>query len=251
MWQQAMELLPGLNWTMVLVYARVQACLLILPGFGEQVIPARVKVGLTMAITPLLTAGLPFATIPEAPAGIVAQIAVEMVIGFASGGLLRIFAIAIDIASTVIASAASLSQLVGISIDAAPHPLGNLLHLGGMAILMVLGLPVMILQFMADGLSIWPPGGWPDLRDLAHEAIPSVARAFGLAMLLAAPFTLGGFLFQALSGVINRVMPSLPVIFIGSPLSVFLAIAGAAMLAPLLVEIWASAVLDVTLPFPP
>ena len=29
-----------------------------------------------------------------------------------------------------------------------------------------------------------------------------------LAMLLAAPFTLGGFLFQALSGVINRVMPA-------------------------------------------
>lgn len=251
MWQQAMELLPGLSWTMVLVYARVQACLLILPGFGEQVIPGRLKVGLAMVIVPLLSAGLPMTTIPAAPAGILGQVAVEMVIGFASGGLLRVFAIAIDIASTAIASAASLSQLVGISIHAAPHPLGNLLHLGGMAILMVLGLPVMILEFMADGLSLWPPGGWPDLRDLAHEAIPTVARAFGLAMLLAAPFTLGGFLFQTLSGVINRVMPSLPVVFIGSPLSVFLAIAGTAMLAPLLVEIWAYAVLDVTLPFPP
>ncbi|RJE88163.1 flagellar biosynthetic protein FliR [Paracoccus onubensis] len=248
MWQQAVELLPWFNWTMVLVYVRVQACLLILPGFGEQVIPARVKVGLAMVIVPLLAAGLPAAAIPRAPAGILGQTAVEMVIGLASGGLLRILAIAIDIATTAIATAASLSQLVGISIDAAPHPLGNLLHLGGIAVLMALGLPVMVLQFMADGLSIWPPGGWPDLQYLAHEAIPTVARAFGLAMLLAAPFTLGGFLFQALSGVINRVMPSLPVIFIGSPLSVFLAIAGAAMMAPLLIEIWANAVLDFTLP---
>ncbi|MDP0925759.1 flagellar biosynthetic protein FliR [Paracoccus onubensis] len=247
MWQQAVELLPGFSWTMVLVYARVQACLLILPGFGEQVIPARVKVGLAMVIVPLLTSGLPVAGIPRAPVEILGQIAVEMVIGLASGGLLRILAIAIDIAATAIATASSLSQLVGISLDAAPHPLGNLLHLGGMAVLLALGLPVMVLQFMADGLSIWPPGGWPDLRDLAYEAIPTVARAFGLAMLLAAPFTLGGFLFQALSGVINRVMPSLPVIFIGSPLSVFLAIAGAAMMAPLLIEIWANAVLDFTL----
>lgn len=247
MWQQSVELLPGLNWTLVLVYLRVQACILILPGVGEQMMFARVKTGLAMAVTPLLASGLPAVGIPPTPAGILAQIAVEMVIGFAIGGLLRMFAMAIDIASTAIAATASLSQLVGIPTESAPHPLGNFLHLGGLAVLMALGFPIMLMQFLADGLLLWPPGGLPELRPLAAEAIPTVARAFSLAMLLAAPFTLGGFLYQTLSGVINRVMPSLPVIFIGSSLSVFLAIAGAAILSPLLIEIWANAVLDFTL----
>ena len=67
-------------------------------------------------------------------------------------------------------------------------------------------------------------------------------------MMLAAPFTLGGFMFQALSGVINRVMPALPVVFIGSPAAVLLALAGLALLAPLLVGLWADAVLGFMLP---
>ena len=35
---------------------------------------------------------------------------------------------------------------------------------------------------------------------------------FMLAMLLAAPFILGGFLFQLLSGMISKAMPALPVV---------------------------------------
>jgi flagellar biosynthetic protein FliR len=78
-----------------------------------------------------------------------------------------------------------------------------------------------------------------------------VSDSFWLAMMLAAPFTLGGFLFQALSGVINRVMPALPVVFIGAPASILLALAGLAILAPLLVSIWADLVLSFMLPGAP
>ena len=118
-------------------------------------------------------------------------------------------------------------------------------------VLMVLGLPVMLVQLMADSLAIWPPGGWPDADGLAAEAIRLVARSFWIAMLLAAPFTLGGFMFQALSGVINRVMPSLPVIFIGSPAAIMLALAALALLAPVLIGLWADAVLGYMLPGAP
>ncbi|SIT01682.1 flagellar biosynthetic protein FliR [Paracoccus saliphilus] len=250
MWDQLTTLLPGLSWAMVLVYARVQATILILPALGERNIPARVRVAVAMAVTPLLAAIVPAVPIPQTPLEIAAQIAAEMAIGFASGALLRILAGAIDIATTAIAATASLSQIVGVPNEAAPHPLGNLLHLGGIAILMAMGLPIMLLRFIADGLTLWPPAGWPDAAMLAHEAIRIFARGFGLALVLAAPFTLGGFMFQALSGVINRVMPALPVVFIGSPASILLALAGAALLGPLLVDLWANAVLDYSLPDP-
>ncbi|RNF32908.1 flagellar biosynthetic protein FliR [Paracoccus methylarcula] len=250
MWDQLTALFPGLSWAMVLVYARIQAMILILPGPGAQNVPGRVRIAIAMAVTPLLAATVPATAIPQAPPEIAQQIAAEMAIGFATGALLRILAGAIDIAATAIAATASLSQIVGVPNEAAPHPLGNLLHLGGLAILMAMGLPVMLMRFVADGLALWPPAGWPDVTTLAHEAIRIFAHGFGLAMVLAAPFTLGGFMFQALSGVINRVMPALPVIFIGSPASILLALAGAALLAPVLVELWANAVLDYVLPGP-
>ncbi|PHQ69951.1 MAG: flagellar biosynthetic protein FliR [Paracoccus sp.] len=250
MWQQLAQWVPGLDWGVVLVYLRVQACLLILPGLGERLIPVRVRVAAAMAVTPLL-AGLtgPVAS-PSVPLQLIVQSGAEMVIGLATGGLLRLLALALDVATTAIAATASLSQIIGVQNEAAPHPVGNLMHLAGMAVLMALGLPVMLVQLLADSFTLWPPAGWPDIDTLAPAAIALVAQSFGLAMMLAAPFTLGGFLFQALSGVINRVMPALPVVFIGSPASIMLALVALTLLAPMLIAIWADAVLSFVLPRP-
>lgn len=248
MWDMLGMIAGELNWVFVLVYARVQACILALPGFGEQVLSIRVKVSLAMALTPLLAESFAPLPVPETPLGIGTGIIMEMVLGFASGMLLRFIAGALGIATTAMATSSSLSQLVGVQTEDAPHPLGRIFHYGGMAVLMVLGFPVMVVELMADGLNLWPPGGFPDAAGLAQQAANIFSTSFILAMMLAAPFTLGGFLYQALAGAINRVMPSLPVVFIGAPASILLALCAAAVLAPVLIDVWANAVLDFTLP---
>lgn len=237
-----------MTWILILVYVRVQACILALPGLGGQTISIRVKVALAMALTPLLAGPFPPASLPGSPLGIGAGIIMEMVLGFASGMFLRLLAGAIGIATTAMATSSSLSQLVGVQTEDAPHPLGRIFHYGGMAVLMALGFPVMVVELMFDGLNLWPPGGFPDVAGLGKEAVKIMSTSFVLAMMIAAPFTLGGFLYQALSGAINRVMPSLPVVFIGAPASILLALCAAALLAPLLIEVWANTVLDFTLP---
>lgn len=239
---------PGLDWRLVLVYLRVQSCILILPGLGERVLPVRVRVGVAMAISPLLAGLVAPIPAPATALAMIGQVGAAMVAGLAAGGLLRLLAMALDVATTAIAATASLSQIIGVQNEAAPHPIGNLIHLGGMAVLMAMGLPVMLVQLIADSFAVWPAAGWPEIDRLAPAAIRIVADSFVLAMLLAAPFTLGGFLFQALSGVINRVMPALPVVFIGSPASILLALAALALLSPMLIGLWADAVLDFTLP---
>lgn len=247
MWDQLAALVPDLSWTTVLVYARLQAFVLALPGLGERVVPIRVRIAIALSLTPLLAPAAE--TIPPvSPFVVLAQVAGEVLIGLIGGILLRLMTLAIDMAATAMAATASLSQIIGVANEASPHPIGNILHLAGIAILMALGLPQMLVRLMADSLTLWPPGAWPQLGNLPMEAVRIVALSFGLAMLLAAPFTLGGFLYQALSGVINRVMPSLPVVFIGSPAAILLALAGLALLAPLLVGLWADAVLAFTLP---
>ncbi|MFC3168172.1 flagellar biosynthetic protein FliR [Paracoccus fontiphilus] len=251
MWDQLSQVLPGFSWTWVLVYLRVQVLVLVLPGLGERVVPVRVRAAAALAITPMLSGLVPAVAPPLTTLATLAQAAGETLIGLAAGMGLRLLALSLDIATSAIAATASLSQLVGGQNEAAPHPIGNLIHLAGVAVLMALGLPVMLVQLMADSLVLWPPGGWPDAGGLAAEAVRLTARSFWIAMLLAAPFTLGGFMFQALSGVINRVMPALPVIFIGSPAAIMLALAALALMAPLLIGLWADAVLGHMLPGAP
>ena len=249
-WDQMATVVPGFGWHWVLVYLRLQAAVIALPGLGERVLPVRVRVAVAMALCPLLAPLAGPVPAPDQPLLYLGAVGREIVVGFASGALLRVMAMALDIATTAIAATASLSQIIGVQNEMAPHPIGNLLHLGGIAILMALGLPLMLVRYLIDGMVIWPVGSWPDIALLLPEFLRVVVSSFSLAMVMAAPFSLGGFLFQALSGVINRVMPALPVVFIGAPLSILMALTALAILGPALIALWADALLSYMLPRP-
>ena len=148
MWDQITQVLPGFGWSWVLVYLRVQAFALVLPGLGERVIPVRVRVALALAATPLLAGTVAPMTMPDGSVTVLGQALAETVIGLAAGMSLRLLALSLDIATSAIAATASLSQLVGGQNEAAPHPIGNLVHLAGLAVLMVMGLPVMLVQLI-------------------------------------------------------------------------------------------------------
>ena len=85
------------------------------------------------------------------------------------------------------------------------------------------------------------PGESARSRRLAHEIKRSVGIL--LAMLLAAPFILGGLLFQVLSGMVSKVMPALPVMFIAAPGAILMALLALVLLTPSILWVWADAVL--------
>lgn len=235
------------NATLLLTYARLQGFILGLPAFGDRIVPVRVRVALAMALTPLfLELARPLA-LPETPPHLAAMAALQLILGVATGLLVRLLAMALDIAASAIAASASLSQIVGGANEFSPHPIGNLMHLGGLAVLLALGFPALAIDLMIDSLALWPIGALPTAEGFLSQAVRVIADSFQLAMLMAAPFILGGFLYQALSGVINKVMPALPVVFVGAPGSILLALAGLAFLVPVLISVWADAVLAFTL----
>ena len=127
-------------------------------------------------------------------------------------------------AASAIAATASLSQLIGAESEYSPHPVGSLMHLAGLALLMALGFPILLCDLLRESFALGPLGQWPAIADLLPRVIALVQRAFMLAMLLAAPFILGGFLFQVLSGMVSKVMPALPVMFIAAPGAILMAL---------------------------
>lgn len=244
----APEVLTG--W--LLPYLRVQALLTAMPGWGERFVPLRVRVSLALALTPLAaeTAG----GLPPGPAGaewlpaLGLAAAGEIAVGAVMGLLVRFAAQALGMAASAIAAVTSLSQLVGGPSEAAPHPIGNLMELAGLALLMVLGYPIFLVDYLATGYVILPLGALPDAELLGLAGAAAVARAFGLAMTLASPFILGALLYQCLQGIVSRVMPALPVVFIGAPAALFLAMLGLALLAVPILAVWSDAMLDLRLP---
>lgn len=245
--------LPSEDWFQpwmlpyLLAYCRVQGCFLTLPVFSERLLPPRVKICLAMAMTPLFAELVAEFGTPSL-GQIAALVIAETLTGLLLGSIVRLLALALDIASSVIAMTASLSQIVGVPNEYAPHPIGNLLHLAGIALLLALGFPMLVADLLRESFILKPAGDWPQADQLVPAAIEMIGRSFILALILSAPFILGGFLFQALSGVISKVMPALPIVFIGAPAAILLALVGLALLAPLILSVWADAVLSISLP---
>lgn len=230
--------------TLLLVYCRIQACLLAMPGFSMPGLPVRLRVAIAMSITPLLAESARFGELPRSLAGFVFACGAEIVTGLALGALVRLFAVALDVAAAAIAATASLSQLVGAATEYSPHPIGNLFHLAGLAVLMAMGFPLAVCTLLQDSLAFRPVGDWPQVSDLLPLATDLLWQGFLLALMLSAPFILGGYLFQILSGLISKVMPALPVTFIVAPGAILLALIALFILTPSMIAIWADAVMD-------
>lgn len=235
---------------LVLAYMRVQAAVLVFPVLSERLLSVRIRTSLAMMLAPVaLSVSGPGGWAHSIDLPIFAVLALrELLIGFLIALPARLLASALHVATSAIGATASLSQLIGTGTEAAPHPIGNLMHMAGLALLMAMGLPILLLDLLAQSYAAFPAGQLAVEGDHVGNIVGLVSRSFVVAMALASPFILGGLLYQILTGIVNRVMPALPVVFIGAPAIIMLALVGLALLAPAVLSGWAQAVFDPKVP---
>lgn len=200
------------------VFLRIGACFLVLPGFGEAMIPARVRLGMALAftvlVTPVLVADAPAPTGAMPPMFFFAS---ETVAGLILGIALRLSVHALQIAGSIAAQAMSLSQIMG---GASPDPqpaMGAILMLSGLTLAVMSGLHVHLMQAFVQSYTVLPMGILPRPQDLGGWGVDRVAASFALALSLAAPFLIASLLYNVALGVINKAMPQLMVAFVGAP----------------------------------
>lgn len=220
---EALAELLGLSQAALFVgfvtFLRVGSAMALIPAFGEQVVPARVRLVLALAFTaivaPAIGSGL--APLAERAGGLPIWFLSEIGIGLLLGMLLRMFVIALQIAGTIAAQASSLSQLFG-GTSGEPQPaVGNLLVAAGLAVAAHLGLHVKLAELLIGSYTALPPGQFPDGALVRSWGLSGVGHAFTLGFSIAAPFLIAGLIYNVALGAINRAMPQLMVAFVGAP----------------------------------
>ncbi|MFZ5963540.1 flagellar biosynthetic protein FliR [Thalassococcus sp. BH17M4-6] len=240
---QLAEILPPVAWMLFGIFLRVGAAMAVLPGLGERMIPVRVRLLISLAMTAIVAAAIwPGPPMPAPGIGSLARlVATETIVGLALGLGLRLIVLALQTAGSIAAQSTSLSQLAGNS-GADPMPaMGNLLMIAALALMMVAGLHVKIAALFIFSYDILPFGLFPDPGILADWAHGHVTRIFALAFTLAAPFVILSILYNLTLGVINRAMPQLMVAFVGAPVITFGAIGLLFVTAPLILSVWLQA----------
>ena len=228
-------------WAFFLVFLRVGAALSLLPAFGEQTVPQRVRLVVALAFTAIVT---PAVAPALTPGPVAAAIAAEVVAGLLIGIGLRLMVIALQIAGTIAAQAASLTQVFG-GLNAEPQPaMGNLFVMAGLALAVMAGLHVKAAELLILSYDLLPPGRLPGPSDIADWGLDRIARAFALGFSLSAPFVIASVLYNAALGVINKAMPQLMVSFVGAPALTLGGLVLLAMTTPLLLGVWTEALSD-------
>lgn len=238
------ELMPVVNetlWQGFLVFLRVAALASMLPAFGEQSVPARIKLTVALAFTVIVTPAVATMGIPQQQSALSIIIFTEIFAGLALGIGIRLFVLALQTAGTIAANATSLSQVFGNSgVDPMPA-MGYILIVGGLALAVMSGLHVKAAQLVILSYEFMPMGRFTEATVLTDWGVSQVARAFTLAFTLAAPFVILSVLYNVALGAINKAMPQLMVAFVGAPVitagGLFLLLVS----SPLILSVWLEA----------
>lgn len=222
------------------MFVRISAAMALLPAFGEQVTPMRIKLGLAAAFS-LIAAPAIWDTVSDAMVGRVwtSLLATEVIAGLALGLLFRFFVIVLQIAGTVAAQSTSLSQIFGGGLGAEPQPaMSTLLVVAGICLATMAGLHIQVVEAIILSYDLFKPGNPISAIDLTNWGVEKIAQTFSLGVSLAGPFILASMLYNLALGAINRAMPQLMVAFVGAPA---ISLGGLVILfltAPLMLSIW-------------
>ena len=206
-----------------LVFARIGAFTMLMPGVGETFVPPRVRLAfaflLALIVYPAVRADLPKE--PAGLDGLFAQLAVEILIGLALGLMLRLFLAALTTAGETISLQTTLSFAQTTNpLQAQPTPtIGTFLTVVGLTLVFATDLHQLFIGAIVRSYALFGPGKAPPTGDIVQLAIRMTSDSFALGIQLAAPLLVFALVFNIAAGAIGRVMPQLPIFFVATPLT--------------------------------
>lgn len=240
---EMLDMMSTEMWQLFAVFLRVSALVSVLPAFGEQSIPMRVRFGVAAAFTIIIAPATPPAPTIGDSVAFAALVGTEALAGLVMGLGIRFFAIALQVAGMIAAQATSLSQLLGGAVSEPTPAMGHLLMMGGLTLAVMSGLHVRAAEFLIHSYMLFPVGELPNAGDLTQWGVVQVGRMFALSFGLAAPFVIASLIYNLALGAINRAMPQLMVAFVGAPLITFGGLALLLVATPLVLSVWLDALM--------
>lgn len=207
-----------------LLFARIGAIVMLVPGIGETFIPARIRLSLAfvmaLALYPVLSAGAPVE--PATVAELAGAVIKEALIGLMIGGILRLFMNVLAVTGEIVSIQTTLSfaQTANPTQATPSTTLGTFLGLMALVLLMTTNLHHMFIAAIVRSYALFPFHKVVPIRDAGLLAVQTMGKSFSLGLQLSAPVMVFAFIFNIATGLVNRVMPQFQVFFVASPLLV-------------------------------
>lgn len=215
------SLLSAELFAFLLVFTRLSATIMVMPGIGDGFVSPRIRLMLALTMTALVTPGLAdgLPALPQSPVALFALLIGEILIGLVIGLIARLLLTAVDVAGQIISFNLSLANafVFNPTMAAQGSLPGAFLTVLALVLIFAADLHHLMLRAAVDSYGVFPPGTLPPLGDLAETVTTIVSRSFAIGLQMAAPFVAVGLIFYLGLGVLSRLMPQMQVFFVAIP----------------------------------
>lgn len=236
------DALPVEIYTAGLVFARVGAIVMLIPGLGDAAVPPRVRLAfafvLTLTLFPLAAPSV--AAIPALASGLAGAVIKELLIGLMIGGLLRMFLASLAVAGEAVSLQTTLSfaQTANPLGGATNTSVGAFLGLLGVTLIFATDLHHLFIGAIARSYTLFPPARPVPLQDASDMAVRTVGQAFALGVQLAAPVLVFSLVLNIAAGLIGRMLPQFQIFFVSTPINVLVGLSVFALSLGLIGLVW-------------
>jgi flagellar biosynthetic protein FliR len=207
-----------------LIFARIGAMVMLMPGVGEQSVPPRIRLSfallMCLVLSPLVAARV---VVPATLGDMGAEVIREVLVGLTIGMILRFFLSALATAGELVSIQTTLgfAQTTNPMLGQPNATLSTFLSLIGVLLIMTTDLHHLFIGAMVNSYNLFPLER-PNLPidDAATLAVRTLAGSFALGVQLAAPVIVFSLVFNLAAGLVGRIMPQLQIYFVSSPLAV-------------------------------
>jgi flagellar biosynthetic protein FliR len=236
------DALPVEVYTAGLVFARVGAIVMLIPGIGEAAVPPRIRLAFAfiLSLTLFPIAAPTIGAIPELASGLAGAVIKEVLIGLMIGGLLRIFLSSLAVAGEAVSLQTTLSFAQSANPLGGPTntSIGSFLGLMGVTLIFATDLHHLFIGAIARSYALFPPVRPVPLQDASDMAVRTVGQAFALGVQLAAPVIVFSLVLNIAAGLIGRMLPQFQIFFVSTPINVMVGLSVFALSLGLIGLVW-------------
>lgn len=225
-----------------LIFTRLGAALLLMPGFSGQLVSSRIRLLLALALSLVLlpVVGTLYPPLPRQVGSLVVLILGEAMVGAYMGVLTQILMACLSIAGSFIGFQVGLTN--SFSFDAVAEQQSSTLTalLSNIALVALFATDMhhLMLRAMADSYATFMPGQPLPLDDFSETLGHLMSASFGLGVQLSAPVLAFGLIFYSGMGLLSRLAPQIQVFFVAMPLQVAAGLGMLMVALPMIVMIF-------------
>lgn len=207
-----------------LLFCRIGATMMLMPGLSSTNIPMQIRLFLALAVSlalaPLLLATIRRAVIGTEPHTMLWLIGGELLIGALIGLLAQIFFLALQALASVVASIVGFSGVPGAPVEGhEPTPaLVSLITVSAVVIMFQTGLHWELLRGLVASYSALPAGELFDTRFGLIQITDQLSQTFLIVLRISSPFLLYAIIVNLAVGIVNKLLPQISVYFVSLPI---------------------------------